>query len=137
MHCEFEEFLLILSLVPAFVFHHLAEFRKFVRIHVLRIAGIEFHSLLFRKVNDFRREFSRELAHPAQNHVPCVLVNGSPSWLSIENIEEVHEGGVLYVLAERCHQRRIAESWPYILDFIEKLHHEGVKADFRTSVSAL
>ena len=137
VHSEFEEFLLILTFVPTFVFHHLTEFREFVRIHVLRVAGIEFQVLFFGQVNDFRRKFSRELAHAAENHVPSVFVDSGPSRFAVEHVHQVHERSILHILAERCNKWWITKSWPYILDFIEELDHQCIQAYFRTSMSTL
>ena len=136
VHCELEKLLLVLTLVPAFVLHHLAELRQLVRVHVLRVAGVEFHVLFLRQVNDFRRKRSRKLSHAAQNHAPSVLVNGGPPRLAVEDVQQVHEGGILHILAERCYQRRVAQSRPNVLYFFEQLDHQCVQTDFRTSVGA-
>ena len=135
MHRELEEFLLVLTFVPALFLHHLTEFRKLVRVHLLRVAGVELHAFLLGELYDLRSELSREAAHLAEDHVPGVLVDRGPARLAVQKVQEVHQRGVLRVLAERSHKWRESETRPDIFNLLEQLDHQGVEADLRTAVS--
>ena len=134
VHSKLEEFLVVLASVPAFLFHHLDEARQIVRECVLRNAGVELETLLLYDLLDFRSKFSRKLTHLAEDHVHGVLVDGLPSRLALEHMHEVHQGGVLHVLAERGYQWWITESWPYIFYLLEQHHNQLVDIQFLLSL---
>ena len=94
-------------------------------------------SFLLGKFNDLGSQRTGKLTHIAKDHSPCVFVDRGPARLVIEHVEEIHQGGVLHILAERGHERRIAQTRPDILNLLEKLDHQGVKAHFRTAVRPL
>ena len=137
VHGEFEEFLVVFAAVPAFRFHHRTELRKFVRIVVLRVAGGEFQALFLRERDDFRGKRAGERAHMAEDHAPGVLVDGRPARLVAEHVEQVHQRRVLHILAERGHERRIAEPRPNVLNLLEELDHQRVQRHFRASMGPL
>ena len=109
---------------------------KFIREGILRGSGVEFKSLFLRKCYDFWSKFTRKLTHLAEYHVPCILIDGSPARLALEDVHEVHESRVLDILAERRHERRITEARPYIFHFLEKHDHELVESQFSLALRA-
>ena len=72
----------------------------------------------------------------AQDHVHGILVDGLPSGLALEGVHQVHQRGVLHVLAERGHERGITELGPYVLDFLEEHHHQLVEGDLLLALVA-
>ena len=137
MHCELEEFLVVLAAIPTFLLHHLAELRKLVRILVLRVAGVEFLALSLREFDDFRSERSRKRTHLAEYHTPGILVYAAETRLVLAESEQVHKCGVLHVLAERGYEWRVAQTRPNVLNFVEELDHKRVKIALRLAVGAL
>ena len=137
MHCELEEFLLVLSFVPAFFLHHLAEVRQSVRIVVLRILSMELVAVLLCKFYDLRCQRARKVAHLALDHSPGILVYVAEALLALAHCKDVHKCGVLGILAERSNERWITELWPYILNLLEEFHEELVNCALVLSVSAL
>ena len=61
VHSEFKQFLVVLSAVPTEFFHLLDILRKHIGIERLRVVGIELHTLLFRQLDDLRRQRARQL----------------------------------------------------------------------------
>ena len=135
MHCEFEEFLLVFSLIPSFFLHHCPELVELVRECILRVAGVELKTFALGKFHNLRRKLSRQFSHLAENHVPCILVDCRPARLTLEDVHQVHQGGVLHILAERCHEWRITETRPYIFYFLEQHDHQLIKAELILALS--
>ena len=134
MHSQLEEFLVILSAIPSFFLHHSSEPVQFIRECVLRRTCIEFKSFLLCERDNLRSKLSRQGTHLTENHVPCILVDGSPASLSLEDVHEVHQSRVLHILAERSDERRITKTRPYIFHFLEKHDHKLVKSQLSLSL---
>ena len=130
VHCKFKEFLIILTSVPTFLFHHLNVTRQIIRECILWNAGVELKSLLLNNLLNLRSKFARKFTHLTKNHVHCILVYGLPSWLTLKHVHQVHKGGVLYILAERSYQWRITQSWPYVLNLLEEHNYQVINAEF-------
>ena len=59
-----------------------------------------------------------------------MIIDHRPAFFSFHQLHYVHQRHVLHVLAERSHQRRIAQLRPYIFHFVEKHHQQVVYAEF-------
>ena len=126
MHGIFKEFLFVLAKFPFILFHHLAVLVQRVRIVVLRISGEEFTSFTFSLFYQFGSQRTRQLTCLAQQHIPDVIGNHPPTFLTFLHSDDIHHGKVLNILAERGHQRWITHTGPNVCHFVEQLDKQLV-----------
>ena len=96
----------------------------------MRVVGIELVTFLFGQFDDFRSQFAGQFAGFAENHSPHGRIHTCEVFLSHRAAEQVHQSGVLDVLAEWCNQTRRAEHRPYTLYFVKQLYEQFVLAQF-------
>ena len=130
MHSEFVEFLVVLSVIPSVLVHFLAEVVECVRNECTRVCIGKFASLLSSKVFEFLVDFARYASALAENHSPHRVVHHDETSLALCHGEQVHEGDVLHILAERCHEWWITYARPYVFNLIEQLHEHVVGREF-------
>ena len=104
VHCKLEQLFVVLTAIPAFFLHLFDEMRQCIRVVVLRVACEELEAFLLGEFHDLRCQSAREFSGFAENHVPCGRVDRClVTRLALAHREEVHQGDVLGVLAERRH----------------------------------
>ena len=126
MHGIFEEFFVVLSGFPFLLPHHLTILFQLVRIVVLRIAGKELAAFAFCLFHDFRSQFARQLTGLAQNHIPDIIGNHSPAFLTLFHLDDIHHSQVLHILAEGSNQAGITNPRPYVSHLIEQLDQQFI-----------
>ena len=60
-----------------------------------------------------------------------MVIYHCPAFFSFYQLHKIHQCNILHILAERSHQRRIAQLGPYIFHLIEKHYEQVVKTKFR------
>ena len=126
-----------MSRVPAFFGHHLAVFVQFVRIVGLRVGVGELPSLRFGQCLQFRCHFARQASGLAQNHVPDVVGNHAPAFFAFLHLDDVHQGQVFHILAERSHEAGVSHLGPDVGHFVEQLDEQFVLRQFGLPVFGL
>ena len=126
VHGELEEFLVILSVVPAVLVHLLLEVVEGVGEQCVGVHVGELAALLLGKLHQLWVDGSGNLAALAEDHTPHGVVHHHEAALALLHGEEVHQGDVLGILAEGGHQWRITHAWPYVLHLVEELDQKVV-----------
>ena len=121
MHGIFEEFFIIFSQIPFILFHHLAILVERIRIIILWISGEELTAFTFRFLHEFRSQRTRQFTCLAQQHIPDIISDHTPTFLAFFHGNHIHHRQILNVLAERSYQRRITYTRPYISYFVKQL----------------
>ena len=81
VHCKLPKLLVVLSLVPAKLFHLLAVRIKRIGVEALRVSSGELVAFLLCKRNNLWRNFTRQVSALTQNHTPHALVHAAETWL--------------------------------------------------------
>ena len=126
VHGIFKEFLIVFPKFPFVLFHQLAILVKGIGIVVLRVAVEEFTSFTFSFFHNFRCKLTRQFTGLAQQHIPNIIGNHTPTFFALLHGHYVHHGKVLHILAERSHQRWIAHTRPYVGHFIEEFDEQFI-----------
>ena len=126
VHSEFEEFFVVLTILPTILVHLLLEVVESVREQCVSINVGEFATLLLSKLYELRIDSSRNLTTLTENHTPHRVVHHHEATLALLHSEKVHQSDVLNILAEWSYQWRVANAWPYILYLVEELDQEVV-----------
>ena len=92
----------------------------------MRVSIGEFAALLLGQLDEFGINLARHLTALTQYHAPDGIVHHHIAALALFHGQQVHQGDVLRVLRERCHQWGIAHLRPYILYLIEEFHQHVV-----------
>ena len=130
MHSQFEELFVVLSVVPSVLVHLLAELVERIGIEGVRVGVGELLALFLGESHQLGSYRAGHLAALAQYHAPHSIVHHDEAALALCHREQVHQGDVLGVLAERCHQWRIADHRPYVLHLVEQGHEHVVGVQF-------
>ena len=131
MHGEFEEFLVIVTILPTVFVHLFAICIQGIRIVQLRVGIHKLKAFGLGKLHNLGCQNTGETSTLAKNHIPGVVVYHRPALFSLHLLHNVHQCHVLHILAERSHQRRITQLGPYIFHFVEKHHKQVVQTEFR------
>ena len=126
VHAQFEEFLIVLSVVPAVLVHLLAEVGQSVLQQGVSIDISKLTVLLLGQFHQFGIDGARNLSALAEDHTPHGIVHHHETALALLDGQQVHQGDVLHILRERCYQWRITYAWPYILHLVEEFHEHVV-----------
>ena len=126
MHGIFKELFIILSGFPFLFPHHLTVFFQLIRIVVLWVACEELTAFTFSFFHNFRSQFARQLSGFSQNHVPDIVGNHSPAFLAFFQLNDIHHGQVLHILAERSYQTRIPHTRPYVCYLIKQFNQQFI-----------
>ena len=126
MHSIFEEFFIVLTGFPFLFPHHLTIFIQLVRIIILRITCKEFTSFTFSLFHNFRSQLAGQLSCLTQNHIPDIIGNHTPAFLTFFHLDNIHHSQILYILAKRSNQTRITYTRPYICHFIKQLNKQFI-----------
>ena len=126
VHSQLEEFLVVLSVVPAILIHLLLEAIKRIGDKGMWIGIGKLTTLLLSQFDEFRSDSARHLAALAENHTPDGVVHHHIATLALLHSQQVHQGYVLGVLRERCHQWGITYAGPYILYLVKQLHQHVI-----------
>ncbi len=126
MHGEFEEFLIVLTIIPTILVHLLAEvvesrFKQRVRIDIRELTA-----LLLGKFLQFRSDLTWHLTTLTEDHTPHIVVHHHETALALLHGEEVHQSDVLCILRERSHEWWITDTRPYISHLVEELDEQIV-----------
>ena len=135
MHSQFVEFLVVLAVVPSVLVHLLAEVVESVRNKSVRVGCGELSALFLCECYEFGVYCSRNLSALAENHSPHGVVHHDEASLALSECEEVHECYVLDILAERCYEWWIADTWPYVGNLVEEFYEHLVGGIFRLSLA--
>ena len=126
VHTQLEEFLVVLTVVPAVLVHLLAEVVESV---LQQRMGIDIGKLAILLLGQFHQlgiDGSRNLSALAKDHAPHGIVHHHETTLALFDGKQVHQGDVLHILRERCHQWGITHAWPYIFYLVEEFHEHIV-----------
>ena len=126
VHAQFEEFLIVLSVVPAVLVHLLAEVGQSILQQGVGIDISKLTVLLLGQFHQFGIDGARDLSTLAEDHTPHGIVHHHEAALALFDGQQVHQGDVLHILRERCYQWRITYAWPYILHLVEEFHEHVV-----------
>ena len=130
MHSQLPQLFVVLTVLPSVLVHLLAEIVEGIGIEGVWIGIGELATLFLGQFNQFRGNLSRNLTALAENHTPHRVVHHHEAALALFHCEEVHQGDVLHILAERCYQWGIAYARPYIFYFVEQFHEHIVGCQF-------
>ena len=120
VHGKLEEFLVIIAIFPTVFVHLFPVCIQSIRVVQLRVRIHELKTLGLGQFHYLGRQSTGQASALAQNHVPRMVVYHRPALLSLYLLHEVHQSHILHILAERSHQRRIAQFGPYIFHFVEQ-----------------
>ena len=126
MHSELEELFVVLTVVPAVLVHLLLEAFEGVGNEGVRISGSELAVLLLGQLDELWIDGAGHLAALAENHAPDGVVHHDITTLALLHSQQVHQGDVLGILRERCHQWGITHARPYVLYLVEQLDEHVV-----------
>ena len=129
VHSQLEELFVILAVIPAILVHLLAEFGQLVLQQRVRVNGGELASLLFGQLYELGSNLTRHLTALAQNHAPHGIVHIDIATLALLHREQIHQGDVLGVLRERCHQWWIAHARPHIGHLVEEFDEQVINTE--------
>ena len=98
MHSQFEEFFVVLSILPAILIHFLLEAFKCIGNEGVRICIGKLTLLRLGQFDKFRCNLTRHLTTLAENHAPDGIVHHYIAALALLHSEKVHQGDVLGIL---------------------------------------
>ena len=136
MHSELEELFIVFTKLPAILQHLCTELIQRIGIVKLRILGSELEALFLREVDDLLIELTWQTTRLPEDHTPSIIIDSFPTSLTDREVIDIHQCYVLHVLAEWRHERRIAETRPYIGDLIKEANEQVIDAKLGLSLLA-
>ena len=121
VHSELKELFIVLTTVPAFLFHLGNKLWQYIWIKRLWITRIEFHILLLSKLNNLWRQCAWQLTRLAENHAPHSRVHACEWFLAHRLAIQIHQRCVLHILREWSYETRRTKHRPNTLYLIKEL----------------